>query len=60
MYKEKGLLSQMLSEKDFMPMLETAVEVGLPFLIERVPEKLPNDLDPIFLNRHIVLRICSS
>ena len=28
MYKDKGLLSQMLSEKDFMPMLETAVEVG--------------------------------
>ena len=51
LYKDKGLMSQMLSEKDFLPMLETAVEMGLPFLIERVPEKLPNDLDPIFFKQ---------
>ena len=46
LHSEK-ISSAMLSDTDFLPKFENAIEVGLPFLIERVPERLPNDLDPI-------------
>ena len=46
-----SLSSAELTQHDFLPLFENAIEVGLPFLIERVPERLPNDLDPILFKQ---------